>query len=396
MNKLLKRNFSSSSISIALVGYPNVGKSTYFNALMRKQLAEARNMPYCTINPNIASIEVEDDNITKLQKITNINNIKPFSIEIKDVAGLIKGSSEGKGVGNLFLSTLRSCDAIIQILRCFKNENIDYIDKIIDPVNEMSVVHTELILSDLEMVKKKLANFNPRRSPKEEKLLLEYLDVELNKGKLAKDIFHPSKQESNMTICPPPAGLNLSDHTTKNFIKSLHLITAKPIFYIFNVEPPEIKNEYITNLSKIIDNDDYIISSVLLENEATMFAEDKEKYSEAKPIIDEYMSEYEGLEYNSLNIFSKIIKKLDYNVFYTLYGGNILSSFLIKNGENVVQAASKVHSDFAKNFICAEVTRLEDWVKYENLENLKKNNKIVKVNRDYEVKNDDIITLKSN
>ena len=182
--KCLNKQFS---ISIGLVGYPNVGKSTYFNALARRQTAEARNLPFCTIEPNITKFEAVDETILELSTLTKNNNIKAYKIEIMDVAGLIKGSMGGGQPGVQFLHCLRSSDAIIQILRCFKDPDVTYMDNKINPLNELEVVQTEFIISDIEVIERRLAK-NPKKIPEDEKKFLEKLKIELNSGKTIRNL----------------------------------------------------------------------------------------------------------------------------------------------------------------------------------------------------------------
>ena len=371
-NNPFRKNFS---ISVALVGYPNVGKSTFFNALVRRQLAEARNLPFCTIEPNIAKVESVDEKLLELSKITENTNIKAYNIEVMDVAGLIKDSMKPDGSGVKFLTCLRNATAIIQVLRCFKNPDVTYMDDNLNPLNEMEIVQTELILSDIEVIERRLAKPN-RKSGVEEKPFLESIKKELDSGK-------------------PIRNLNFKfTENEKKILDSLNLISIKPFVYVFNVDPPEIENDLTKKCEEVLVNEDKIITSVLLESEALQLAEDLPIFESLK-VIDEYFETYPKFKFESLNLIQKIIRKLDLITFYSVGTENVNQSWIIKKGSNILDAARAIHSDLAKGFICAEITTVEEWRKYKTEEAIKASTKIKTVNKDYIVCDGDIINIKA-
>jgi GTP-binding protein YchF len=372
-NQRSKMNFS---ISIALVGYPNVGKSTFFNALVKRQLAEAKNFPFCTIEPNIAKVAAVDEALIELSQITKNPNIKAYNIEVMDVAGLIKGSmTDNDGTGIKFLQCLRESTAIIQVLRCFKNPNIHYMDKDLNPINEMQVVQTELILSDIESIEKKIKR-GDKKLTAEEKKFLEKVIVELNSGKNVRQF-----DFSNIT------------EKEKKLLDSLNLISIKPFVYVFNVEPPEIENEYTKLLENTLKDQDKVITSCVLENEALQLAEDS-PIMESLEIINNYFATFPNFQFQSWKLIEKIIKKLDYVTFYSIGETNLNQSWIIKKGSSIVDAAGAIHSDFAKKFICAEISSIDDWRKYRTEESIKSAGKMKVVSRDYIVQDGDIINVK--
>jgi len=364
------------SISIALVGYPNVGKSTFFNALVKRQLAEAKNFPFCTIEPNIAKVAAVDEALIELSQITKNPNIKAYNIEVMDVAGLIKGSmTDNDGTGIKFLQCLRESTAIIQVLRCFKNPNIHYMDKDLNPINEMQVVQTELILSDIESIEKKIKR-GDKRLTADEKKFLEKVIVELNSGKNVRQF-----DFSNIT------------EKERKLLDSLNLISIKPFVYVFNVEPPEIENEYTRLLEKTLKDEDKVITSCVLENEALQLAEDS-PIMESLEIINNYFETFPNFQFQSWKLIERIIKKLDYVTFYSIGETNLNQSWIIKKGSSIVDAAGAIHSDFAKKFICAEISTIDDWRKHRTEESIKSAGKMKVVSRDYIVQDGDIINVK--
>jgi ribosome-binding ATPase len=363
------------SVSVALVGYPNVGKSTFFNALVKRQLAEARNLPFCTIEPNIAKVEAVDERLIELSKITNNSNIKAYKIEVMDVAGLIKGSMSPDGAGVQFLHCLRQATAIIQVLRCFKNPDITYMDDKLNPLNEMDVVQTELILSDIDVIDRRIAK-GGKKTTSEEKDFLEKIKKELNSGKSVRNLnFKYTEKE-------------------KQILDSLNLISRKPFVYVFNVDPPEIENDLTKECEALLGTEDRVVTSVLLENEALQLAEDA-PIIQSLETINEYFATFPNFKFQSWNLIEKIVKKLDYVTFYSVGETNINQSWLLKKGCNIIDAANAIHSDLAKHFICAEITTVDDWRKYKTEENIKTFSKIRTVSRDYVVQDGDIVNIKS-
>jgi GTP-binding protein YchF len=362
------------SISIGLVGYPNVGKSTFFNALAKRQTAEARNLPFCTIEPNITKVQAVDEYLLELSELSKNTNIKAYQIEIMDVAGLIKGSMGAKQPGVQFLHCLRSSTAIIQILRCFKNPEITYMDSVINPLNELEVVQTEFMLSDIEVIDKKLGK-GSKKLTNEERGFLEHLKKCLDSGKTIRNL----KIKENLS------------ENEKKLLDSMNLISSKPFIYLLNVDPPHINNDLTKKVEEYLNENEYMKTSVLLENEGWQLAEDM-PLGDGLKTTKSYFETYPEFEFTSLKLLQKIIKQLNYVSFYSIASSGINQSWLIKKGSNIVEAAGLIHSDFAKNFICAEICRIEDWRKYKDEEALKSNLK--RVGKDYIVQDGDIVSIK--
>jgi len=373
INRLSIKKFS---ISIGLVGYPNVGKSTYFNALAKRQVAEARNLPFCTIEPNITKVYAYDETLLELSTLTKNTNIKAYQIEIMDVAGLIKGSMGAKQPGIQFLNCLRSSDAIIQILRCFNNPEVSYMDQKIDPLNELEVVQTEFIISDIEVIERKLAK-GQKKMPEDERKFLEKLKDELNSGKTIRKL----KLQENLT------------ESQKKLLDSLNLISNKPFIYLLNVDPPEIDNELTKQVEAYLNPNEFLKTSVVLENEACQLAEDS-SIIEGLEIMKNYFETYPNFKYTSLELIEAIIKKLNFVTFYSVGNTGINQSWLIKKGSTVVDAAGAIHTDFAKRFICGEICTVEDWRKYGDEDKIKAAHKMKKVGKDYIVQDGDIVSIK--
>jgi len=363
------------SVSVALVGYPNVGKSTFFNALVKRQLAEARNLPFCTIEPNIAKVDAVDETLLELAKLTNNHNLKAYKIEVMDVAGLIKDSMKPDGSGVRFLACIRSASAIIQVLRCFKNPDITYMDDNLNPLNEMEVVQTELILSDIDVIERKIAK-GGRKVSEEDKVFLEKIIKELNSGKSIRNLNWKYSESE------------------RKLLDSLNLISRKPFIYVFNVDPPEIENELTRECEAALLSEDKVTTSVLLEMEALQMAEDV-PIVQSLDIINEYFATFPHFKFQSWNLIQKVIKKLDYVTFYSVGETNVNQSWLIAKGSTIIDAANAIHSDLAKHFICAEITRLEDWQKYGSEEKIRSHSKIKTVAKDYVLNDGDILNIKA-
>jgi GTP-binding protein YchF len=370
-----KLYLKSFSVSVALVGYPNVGKSTFFNALVKRQIAEARNLPFCTIEPNIAKVDAVDETLLELSNITNNGNLKAYKIEVMDVAGLIKDSMKPDGAGVRFLTCLRNATAIIQVLRCFKDPEITYMDDYLNPLNEMEVVQTELILSDIDVIDRKIAKGGKGVGDKEKAFLIK-IKKELDSGKTLRNL-----------------NFQYTD-TEKKLLDSLNLISRKPFIYVFNVDPPEIENDLTKICEAALKDEEKVTTSVLLENEALQLAEDA-PLIQSLEIINSYFETFPSFKFQSWNLIQKVIKKLDYVTFYSVGETNVNQSWLIKKGSSIIDAANAIHSDLAKNFICAEITRLEDWRKYGSEEKIRNFTKIKTVSKDYVVNDGDIINIKA-
>jgi hypothetical protein len=361
-------------ISIGIVGLPNVGKSTLFNALLKKQVADVANYPFCTIEPNVGVIEVPDERLPVLAKIVDTTKIVPAVVEFYDIAGLVKGASKGEGLGNKFLSHIREVATIVHVVRLFEDSNIIHVNNKVDPKTDMEVVESELILADLETLQKnqnsKIKNQNDKSKLKNEeetkKLLVKKLIEELNN-----DI---------------PARLVELNDEEKELIKLLNLLTIKPVLYVFNVSEKQLENIQLTKkqIEEIVGSHDYIYLNAKLESEIVAFTPEEQK---------EYLKQY-GLEETGLNrLIKKAYEMLGLISFLTA-GTLEARAWTIKKGMLAPQAAAVIHTDFEKHFIKADIVTYQDFVNCNGWVKARETGKVQTVGRDYVMKDGEVVEFK--
>jgi len=316
------------SLSIGIVGLPNVGKSTLFNILTKKKV-DASNYPFCTIDPNVGVVKVPDERLNKIAEISKPAKIIPTFIEFTDIAGLVKGAHEGEGLGNQFLSHIRECDAICEVVRDFKDQNVIHVNGDINPLSDQETITMELIFADIKTIEKKLAKIikeiksNDKEAAKQKEILEQINDV-LNKGQAARNVV--VKKEDEL------------------FVKNLGLLTYKPIIYTLNSDDPEKEINFSWD-------GEIIRINVKLEEEISNLSEEEQK---------EYMKEL-GINRSGLDkLISASYKLLDLETFFTT-GKDETRAWTIKTGTKAPQAAGEIHTDFEKGFIRAEVI---DWKKF--------------------------------
>tara|TARA_B100001057_G_scaffold27616_1_gene25378 strand:+ start:492 stop:1580 length:1089 start_codon:yes stop_codon:yes gene_type:complete len=324
--------------SCGIVGLPNVGKSTLFNALTKKITAEAANYPFCTIEPNEGTVIVPDERIYRLSEISNSKKTIPATLKFYDIAGLVKGASKGEGLGNKFLSHIREVDAIIHLVRCFEDENITHVSNSINPINDAEVIDTELILSDLEMLEKIKTNL--------QKLVKKGDKDAIKKTQSIDQIV--SHLSSGM---PARSHENISE--IKNYLNEYNLITLKPVIYVCNVDEDSIikGNKFSDSFKDFVKTNIILISADIESQIATLTSEEQ----------SDFLSTL-GLEESGLN---KIIKEgyLILNLITYFTSGEMESrAWTIERDTLAPDAAGKIHTDFKNGFIRAETISSDDFI----------------------------------
>ena len=350
-----------------IVGLPNVGKSTLFNALTASKNAEAANFPFCTIDPNIGVVDVPDVRLDKLSQLSNSKKKIYTNITFVDIAGLVKGASKGEGLGNKFLSHIKEVDAIIHLVRCFDSEKIQHVNSTIDPIKDLETIQTEILLSDIDMLEKKLSKGKRKNlSDKEINILEKYLKF-LNLEK---------------------KGLENLDLSEKVYLNKLGLLSLKPKIIVCNVDEKSVSegNNYTKICRQKNLNEKVIIICADIEDQ--LMGLDKNER-------ENFMREI-GLDKTGLN---KLIREgydlLNLNTFFTS-GPKESRAWTVKKETSAPKAASVIHTDFEKNFIRAEVVTSNDFIKYGSLEKCKENGKLRIEGKDYIVKDGDVLHFRVN
>ena len=350
-----------------IVGLPNVGKSTLFNALTSSKKAQAANFPFCTIDPNIGIVDVPDVRLDKLHKLSNSQKKINANITFVDIAGLVKGASTGEGLGNKFLSHIREVDAIVHLVRCFDSEKIQHVNKKIDPISDLETIKTEILLADITQIEKKLQKSSRKKiDDKEIKLLENSINI-LNEGK--------SLYQYN-------------DDESQRILKNNGLMSIKPYIIVCNVDEKNVKdgNNYTKILKQKYPNQKQIIICADIEDQIT----DLKKQEK-----EDYMQNI-GLKKTGLN---QLIKEgydlLNLKTFFTS-GPKETRAWTVKRNSNAQKSAGAIHSDFEKNFIRAEAVSYEDFEKFGSAEKAKENGKLRVEGKDYIVKDGDVLFFRVN
>lgn len=362
-------------LQCGIVGLPNVGKSTLFNALSSAK-AEAANFPFCTIEPNVGVVTVPDERMTVLEELVNPQKTIPTVIEFVDIAGLVKGASKGEGLGNKFLANIREVDAILHVIRCFKDDNVVHVAGSVDPVFDKEVIDTELQLKDLESVEKKILRLSKVAKSgdavaKKELAVLEVFKQALEAGKNARAV-EVSKEELEA-------------------VRDIHLLTIKPVIYVANVEEEAVHtgNEHVEALKEAVKDEhaEVIVISASIESQIAELDDEDER----EMFLDEY-----GLKESGLN---KLIRAsysiLDLITYFTA-GEKEVRAWTIKKGWKAPQAAGVIHTDFEKGFIKAEVIKLTDYEQYRTELAVKEAGKMAIEGKEYVVKDGDIMHFRFN
>lgn len=363
------------SLKCGIVGLPNVGKSTLFNCLSNAK-AQAANYPFCTIEPNVGTISVPDPRLEELEKIVKPERVLPTTMEIVDIAGLVKGASKGEGLGNQFLANIRETDAIIHVLRCFEDGNIVHVDGSIDPVRDKEIIDTELQLSDLETIERQIAGVARSASTgdKDAKRLHELLLRVKNHLEEGKSVREMDLDENDVAL-----------------IRNYHLITIKPVMYLCNVDEASVKdgNEFVEAVKEAVKDEGAEVLVIGAQIEADIMELDT--YEERLMFLEEL-----GLEEPGVNrLIRSAYKLLDLDTYFTA-GVKEVRAWTVRAGSTAPKAAAVIHTDFEKGFIRAEVMKYEDFIEYGSEAAVKEAGKFHIEGKDYIVQDGDIMHFRFN
>ena len=351
------------SLSVGIVGLPNVGKSTLFNALTRSKQADAQNYPFCTIDPNVGVVEVPDFRLQKLAEVSKSQKIIPTVIEFVDIAGLVKGASEGEGLGNKFLSHIREVDAIVQVVRAFSDSNVIHVGGKVNPQEDVDVINLELVLADLQIVSKKLDNV--KRAAKgiaakdfaKQLELFARVDAQLQAGKPARELEY---NEDEIL-----------------WMKELQLLTMKPMLYVVNTDEQQTSDFRLQTLG---EHENSIMISAKLEAELADLSP-----AEAKQYLQELGMTETGLD----KLITASYKLLNLITFLTS-GEPETRAWTVRQGAKAPEAAGVIHTDFIKGFVKADVVNWQDFVQFGGWSKIKETGKLRLEGKEYIVQDGDV------
>ena len=355
------------SFKCGIVGLPNVGKSTLFNALTNSSKAQAANFPFCTIDPNVGVVPVPDKRLDNLSKVSKSKKIINTTISFVDIAGLVKGASKGEGLGNKFLSHIREVDAIIHMIRCFDSDDIQNVNPTVDPVRDLEIIETEMMLADLESIQKRLEKNNKKNVDEEQLKILE----------AALDCINNNKDLST-----------LKSQFERKQLNQIGLLSIKPKIFVCNVDEQSVQegNKYTKNFTEKFGEENTLIVSADIENQINeLESSERENYMEMI-----------GLKETGLSmLIQKGYKILELDTYFTS-GPEETRAWTIQKNCTAPKAAGEIHTDFEKGFIRAETVSYEDFVANDGWLNSKTNGKMRLEGKDYMVKDGDVLNFRFN
>ncbi|MBR2950199.1 MAG: redox-regulated ATPase YchF [Lachnospiraceae bacterium] len=364
-------------MKLGIVGLPNVGKSTLFNSLT-KAGAESANYPFCTIDPNVGIVPVPDERLKLLGDMYNSKKVTPAVIEFVDIAGLVKGASKGEGLGNQFLSNIREVDAIVHVVRCFEDANVIHVDGSVDPLRDIETINLELIFSDLEILERRIAKVTKGarndKAQAKELVMLERLKAWLEDGKLA-------------------IGFETEDDDEAEAFKALNMLTAKPVIYAANVAEDELAEDGVNNAgvqkvreyAKETASEVFVICAQIEEEIAELDDEEKQMFLDDLGLTESGLEKLIAASYNLLGLMS-----------FLTAGEDETRAWTIKQGTKAPQAAGKIHSDFERGFIKAEVVNYKDLLEQGSLAAAREKGLVGMEGKEYVVQDGDVILFRFN
>ena len=359
-----------------IVGLPNVGKSTLFNCLSNAK-AQSANFPFCTIEPNIGVVNVPDSRLERLESLVKPEKVVPATVEIVDIAGLVRGASKGEGLGNQFLSNIRETDAILHVLRCFDNDNIVHVDGSVDPIRDKETIDLELQLKDLETVEKRLekvsraARTGNKEAIKEQEVL--------------------NQLQQGLSAATSVRALSISDDDRLAYVKTMQLLTDKPVLYVCNVDESSAVNgnTYVNQVRQVAETEQADVLVLAVSTEADI--NELDTYEERQLFLDDM-----GLtEPGAAKLIRAAYAMLNLHTYFTA-GQKEVRAWTVIQGSTAPQAAGVIHTDFEKGFIRAEVISYEDYDNYSSEAKVKEAGKMRVEGKDYVVKDGDVMHFRFN